>query len=295
MNNFEKEKRKHTSKLVPYSYYKCENICNLMFGYVPSHWHDEFEINYIINGFARFKCGEENIIASKGDIVFISPNILHSVYPYKDYDQIYDTLVFSGELFGISSNDRSSAAYLLPIVNSTYQIKTHITSTHPYYEEIKTSVENIFSCAKSNNALMDLPLKSELIKILWLLYENNDIKRESESDLLNDDCIKSVISYIEKNFRDDISVSQLSEIAHLSQSYFMNRFKKATGVGAITYIIQYRIKAACETLQSSEKSIVQTAFECGFKNISNFNRQFKKIVGCSPHEYRNLIKTTEIF
>lgn len=286
----EKEKRQHSSKLVPYSYYKCENICKMNCGYVPSHWHEEFEINYIISGTAQFKCAQETFTVTKGDIVFISPNMLHSVYPYQDYEQTYDTLVFNGELFGLSSNDRSSAAYLLPIMNSAYQINPHITSTHPYYNEIKTSIENIFSCAKSDNVLMDLLLKSELMKILWLLYENGDIQAKNENKLFSDACIKASISYIEKNFSEEISVSQLAEAAHLSKSHFMKKFKTATGIGAIEYIIQFRIKTACNFLQHTEKAVAQIAFECGYNNLSNFNRQFKKTVGCSPREYRNAAK-----
>lgn len=292
-DDFNKEKRKHSSRFVPYSYYRCESLYNMIFGYVPAHWHEEFEINYIVNGSAMFKCGEKDFIASKGDIVFFSPNILHAVYPHKDCDQAYDTLVFSVELFGVSSNDRASVTYLIPLINSTNCINAHITPQHPYYNEIRTSVENIFSCAKSNDAILDLPLKSELIKVLWLLYENKNIQKNTNDKAQNDDCIKKAILYIEDHFREDISVSQVSDTVHLSKSYFMNSFKRKIGMPVMSYIIQHRINAACEELCMENIPITQIATACGFNNISNFNRQFKKVVGCSPKEYRALIKNKE--
>ena len=81
-------------------------------------------------------------------------------------------------------------------------------------------------------------------------------------------------------------MEKLAEITHLSKSYFMDRFKQAAGVGAVEYLIQLRIKKACELLVNTEKTTAEIAFECGFRNLSNYNRQFKRIVGCTPNEYR---------
>ena len=53
------------------------------------------------------------------------------------------------------------------------------------------------------------------------------------------------------------------------------------------YLAQLRVKAACEALASSEKRISEIALSCGYGNLSNFNRQFKRIAGCTPREYRS--------
>ena len=63
-------------------------------------------------------------------------------------------------------------------------------------------------------------------------------------------------------------------------------FKRITGTSIVTYITQIRIKKACEMLLNTNKQVVQIAMECGFDNLSNFNRQFKKNAGCSPLKYR---------
>lgn len=283
-NNIHKENAQHSSKLIPYSYYKCDYKAHC--GYVPLHWHNEFEINYIVNGATQFRCANKNIIAHKGDIVFIAPNTIHSVYPYKDFDDTHDALVFSGEMFGLSGDDRSIATFIRPIINGTLEITPHITSDKPYYAEIKKCTESVFNCVKTNSAQYDLLLKSELLKLLWILNNNGEITKSAFAVSTNVDGLKPAIQYITENYKEDITIDKLSDLSHLSKSYFMNRFKQYFGIGAMEYIIQLRIKSACEALQNSNKTITQISSECGFNNLSNFNRQFKKAVGCTPKEYR---------
>lgn len=79
----------------------------------------------------------------------------------------------------------------------------------------------------------------------------------------------------------------LAQLIPLSKSYFMYCFKRITGTSIVSYITQIRIKNACKMLLSTDKQVVRIAMECGFDNLSNFNRQFKKNVGCSPLKYRN--------
>lgn len=285
INNINKENAQHSSKLIPYSYYRCDYKAHC--GYVPLHWHNEFEINYIVNGAAQFRCANKDIIANKGDIVIITPNTIHSVYPYMDFDDTHDALVFSSEMFGLSSDDRCVASFIRPIINGTLEITPHITKDKPYYDEIKKCTESIFNCVKINSAQYDLLLKSELLKLLWILSNNGEISKSAFAISTDLEELKPAIQFITENYREDITIDKLSELSHLSKSYFMNRFKQYFGIGAMEYIIQLRIKSACEALQGSNKTITQISSESGFNNLSNFNRQFKKTVGCTPKEYRN--------
>jgi len=284
IKNINKENAQHSSKLIPYSYYKCDYKAHC--GYVPLHWHNEFEINYMVSGAAQFRCANKNIIAHEGDIVILAPNTIHSVYQYKDFSDTHDALAFSGEMFGLSSDDRSIATLIRPIINGNLEITSHITSDKPYYKEIKKCTESIFNCVKINSAQYDMLLKSELLRLLWILSDNGEIKKSAFAVSTELDGLKPAMQYITENFKEDITIDRLAELAHLSKSYFMNRFKQHFGIGAMEYIIQLRIKSACEALQNSNKTITQISYECGFNNLSNFNRQFKKTVGCTPKEYR---------
>lgn len=280
-----KENRIHSSELKPFSYYKC--IIPNYFYCVPMHWHNEFELNFIREGSAEFICGDEKFTSSKGDIIITLPNVLHSVYPYKDTKQVYDTLVFSPEIFGSSASDRCITQCIKPLTDGSMRIMTHITPSHHYYAELSVTAENIFSCAKGDTPQLDMLMRSELIKLFWLL------ETEAERDIpavRDESIIRPVLEYIGEHYSENITVSMLARQVHLSESYFMDRFRQQAGLSAARYICHFRIDKACRELIGTDKSVLEIALDCGFRNLSNFNRQFRKINGCSPTEYRNRIK-----
>lgn len=285
MNKSSEEKRQHSSQLIPYSYYKCR--IPEYFASVPLHWHGEFEINYILSGCGEFLCADEHFIAHSGDIVILPPNIIHSIRLHEAHSMRYDTIVFSPELLGSSDNDRCACEFIRPLVSGTLGMIYHLTKDHPYYTELVITVENIFSCAKGNSPQLDMLMRSELLRLLWLMENNGDIFRKAETDTRSE-TLRPVLQYIKESFREELSVEMLAKQAHLSPSYFMGLFKRTAGMSAIEYINHMRIKAACDILLSSEKTIAETAYECGFRNLSNFNKQFRRIAGCTPAEYRQL-------
>lgn len=255
---------------------------------VPLHWHSEFEINYILKGHSEFICGEERFRSQEGDIIIICPNTLHAIYALGEYEQQYDTLVFRSEMLGAAEEDRCAAECIRPIVNGSHGIKVRIAKDARGYADIEASVKKIFFCVKGNTPQLDLLLKSELMKLFWLLDENGYIFSADCEKNSREELIRPAIEYINRHFREPIGIEELSELLHFSKSYFMSCFKQAAGVGAIEYIIQLRIKAVCELLTDTDETAANAAFRCGFENLSNFNRQFKKRVGCTPVEYRKL-------
>lgn len=286
MNKATEEKRRHTSEIRPYSHYEC--MIPDYFAQVPLHWHSEFEINYILEGSSEFVCGSEKFAVQQGDVVIILPNVMHAIYPGGDNFQRYDTIVFSPQLLGAYDNDRCAAECIRPLLNESCCINAHIAASYEYYGEIKAAAESIFSCARQNSPLTDMLLKSQLLRLFWLLYDSGSVRRAENPPAAGSEPLRPVLEYIAEHFREELSIQQLAEYSHFSKSYFMAEFKSFAGIGAAEYINQLRIKAACEILRTGEKAIAETAYECGFRNLSNFNRQFRRIVGCTPSEYRRL-------
>lgn len=279
-----KENRIHSSGIKPFSYYKC--IIPDHFYCVPMHWHSEFEISFIREGSAEFICGEDKFTSNEGDIIITQPNVLHSIYPCNNTRQVYDTLVFSSEMFGSSDSDRYINKCIRPLINGSIRLLTHITPKHHYYSELAVTIENIFSCAKGDTPQLDMLMRSELIKLFWLL------ETEAQTDIHSGEegsVIRPALEYIAEHFSENITVAQLASSVHLSESYFMFQFRKQVGLSAVEYITHFRIDTACRALIGTKKNVLEIAYDCGFRNISNFNRQFRKITGCSPTEYRNRI------
>lgn len=278
------EKRQHSTTWIPYSHYECrlpEEFMN-----VPMHWHSEFELIYILRGRGEFICGSQKFEAGGGELLLIPPNMLHAAYPCREQELYYDALVFSPVLLGTGSNDRCTNECIRPILHGNSGSNVCIRREAESYEKLKPVAEQIFSCVRDNSSRADLLLKSELMRFLWILEESGDITFRKENGGGESEIVRPALEYMAGRFREEITVEQLADIVHLSKSHFMRCFRKAVGIGAIEHLSQLRINAACEALCDTDDQIADIAFACGYSNLSNFNRQFLKKVGCSPKEYR---------
>ena len=83
------------------------------------------------------------------------------------------------------------------------------------------------------------------------------------------------------------TIEELASVCHFSQTHFMNFFKRYAGMTCIEYINHYRITRAAADLVETERQGMDIALENGFRNISYFNKVFKKIIGISPSKYRS--------
>ncbi|MDE7212732.1 MAG: AraC family transcriptional regulator [Lachnospiraceae bacterium] len=278
------EPNKHSSVLVPYSYYR-----GVMPDYYPAvtlHWHKEFEICMILSGKCTFRRGNESFTAKPGDIIIVQPNEIHSIYPINGGRVSYDLLLFHPRIITGGSDDRLYMELLEPIISGKSIIKAPICGSNPYYGEISILMENIFTCARNNTAQQDLLLKSELMRFFWLLIESREIQIADNEKVGLAETMSPVIEYIAENFSENITVDELAKRAHLSKSYFMKCFKKFSELTVTEYINQVRIRAVCELLLNTDRKVAEIAFSCGFRNIPNFNRRFKETVSCTPYEYR---------
>lgn len=116
-------------------------------------------------------------------------------------------------------------------------------------------------------------------------------KVEAESDSRR---ILKVKNYINKNYMDEIRLATMADIAGMSPSAFSRFFKLHTGRNLSEYIIDLRLGYASRMLVDTSKSIAEISFACGFNNLSNFNRIFKKKKNCSPSEFRENYHKTRI-
>jgi AraC-like DNA-binding protein len=98
--------------------------------------------------------------------------------------------------------------------------------------------------------------------------------------------IKKVIKYLQNHYSDDISLTDVASSINMSDSAFSHFFKKRTNHSFSDYLIDIRIGHASRMLLETNDNISEICYKCGFNNLSNFNRLFKKKRGCTPREFR---------
>ncbi|MEP2777256.1 MAG: helix-turn-helix domain-containing protein [Luteolibacter sp.] len=104
--------------------------------------------------------------------------------------------------------------------------------------------------------------------------------------------ISKARAFIAEHSEDDMSLTSVAHIAHMSANYFSEKFVEATGLKFVEYVTRTRIEKACKLLQNPHLRISEIAFEVGFQSLSQFNRGFKHVSGQSPSEYRGAWAST---
>ncbi|WP_419803371.1 AraC family transcriptional regulator [Mucilaginibacter sp.] len=105
---------------------------------------------------------------------------------------------------------------------------------------------------------------------------------------------KKITEYIMQNFNKDINLPDAASVANMGLTAFCNYFKDQFRLTFVEYLNTVRIGHACKLLADDKNNIVEVAYECGFNNLANFNRQFKKIKNTTPSDYRKLLHTEHL-
>jgi AraC-like DNA-binding protein len=156
---------------------------------------------------------------------------------------------------------------------------------------------------KVYDSLVSLPAEKDgfyaTLKFFAILYELSlceeayTLSSNSFSKVnINSDSrrVRLVQNYINEHYKEEIRLKQLSEMVKMSPVSFSRFFKLRTGKSLSDYIVDIRLGHAARLLFSTTNTVSEICYECGFNNISNFNRLFKKNKNCSPKEFREMYK-----
>lgn len=98
---------------------------------------------------------------------------------------------------------------------------------------------------------------------------------------------------MKENYREKIYISDLAGRVNLNEQYFCRLFKKAIGCSPIEYLNEYRVRQARQLLEKTDLQVMEVCLECGYNNLGNFLREFRKYTGTTPLQYRKQVDMTE--
>ena len=251
----------------------------------PVHFHPEYELNFIQNakGVSRV-VGDSMEEIDDVELVLVGPNLHHGWLnnncESKEIREI--TIQFDENLF---NNELLSKKIMKPIKEMFDR------SSHGILFSKKTSID-LYERISQVSKLGSMDYFLELISILYDLANSRNqrllstyvINRDSFE---NSDKIKKIYEYVQENFYKRITLAEVSDLVNMSQVSFNRFMKKRTGKTFVDYVNDVRIGHAAMRLLEKDVTISEIAFTCGFNNIANFNRVFKKSKKCTPSQYKN--------
>ena len=245
--------------------------------------HDEFEITVITGGSGKRIIG--NTIGSffDGDVFIIGPNVPHSVqYDPGEMVEVITTH-FSMDGFGNGFFDLPENAPILNLLRDAY---LGVTFKGTARKEIAALLKQLMVVDSFDRMLNFFRLlhKMALLKNRQLISKRGFSKITTHRDY---ELVNRTYRYIISNFdHQDISLNEMATYLNMSPSTFCRFFKKHFYKTYTAFLNEVRIGHACKLLQESDKNIAQIGFASGYNHLTHFNKQFKKIIGYSPKEYR---------
>jgi AraC-like DNA-binding protein len=252
----------------------------------PLHNHEEFELNFIKNAKgAKRVIGDHVEEIDELELVLVGPNLQHGWFTHKcRSSEIKEvTIQFHRDLFDEKFLHRNQMSFIKTMFDRS--LRGILFSQ----ETIKALMQRI----------MELPQKHgfdsvlELMSILHDLSISRNMKTLSDSAFNNMESfsynsrrIEKVMKYLNNNFDKDISLTEAARIAGMTEVALSRFFKQRTGKTFVDTLNEIRLGHASRMLIETTQSIAEVAYHCGFNNISNFNRIFKKKKDCTPKDFR---------
>ena len=102
--------------------------------------------------------------------------------------------------------------------------------------------------------------------------------------------METALNYIDEHLDSDLTLELLSDVAHMSKTYFCGQFRKLNGISPWEYITIKRIERAITYIKSTDLTKLEIAVKCGYNNTSNFYHAFKRVTGKTPSDYKKLLR-----
>lgn len=262
----------------------------------PFHYHDEYEINFILNAKgAKRVIGDHMDEIGNLELVMVGPNLPHAWFDHnmksKEVREI--TIQFHRDLFDEKFLQRNQLGFIRNMFEKSLR---GILFSEETIKLLQARLLNLNQKQGFDSVL-------ELMSILHDLSVSRNMRLLSDLPVsnaqqftYNSSRIDKAMTYMDNNFDKPISLAELAGLNNMDESAFSRFFKKHTGMSYIDSLTEKRLGHASRQLMESTYSIAEIAYKCGFNNISNFNRVFKKKKGCTPKEYReNYSPTSRIF
>lgn len=293
-----KEKQSHGTHLFPCAYY---HFCNPSHRLrVRHHWHEEVEIVYLHHGSFKLDINMEPYGTDRECFLFINSGELHSLRSLSmEFDE--QAVVFSPSMLLFQDYDSIDESILLPLTQNKLTFPRFLDQTSPFFSAFRScyqQISHIFSRSKetlltgeqilTDDVISQLQIKAGILQLIGILMEAGLMCQSPRTESQKITAIKTVLSYITDHYYEKLYVQDLASQVNMNEQYFCRFFKRSIGKTPIDYINDYRLNKVIRLLETGDAQITEICLECGFNNMGNFQRLFKRKTGITPLQYRKL-------
>lgn len=250
------------------------------------HTHEYFQIYYITKGSLMHYVESHSSLLHQGDMFIIPPETIHRITPKED--TVFYSFSFMPDFLGEAGKNNMLAHKFIQNLQSDKNIRPKVSLDDKDIFYVETIMDKMLREFKERPLGFYEVIHSHTVLLVTILARNYFEKEKSgltEYFESNKQFVLHCVKYIEANFTEKISLDDISKRSAMSKSSFCSLFSEITGHSFNSYLNICRIKKASEYIKNGYK-ITALYGLCGYSDFSTFYRNFKKVKGLSPQEYK---------
>lgn len=244
------------------------------------HSHLRIEINYVKKGSCLLHLEEESVTFREGELMFITPNVKHKFEAGSKGTQLMQ-LEFLPELFSrfvldMETEESNSIPFASFLFSGKHQVIKIVNDIR-----VVRVIQEIISELQTKSFYYDYQVILLYVELQILIYRY--VKEQFLSGCGNE-ILKKAIDYMYQHYRMDVSMDEVALHAGVSGRYLRALFSRNLNVSPVDYLNRVRVNKAMVLLKTTNLSVKEVSFQCGFRSPQYFSRIFKQLTGFSPRK-----------
>ena len=257
--------------------YRCPDLFEFDLFDFTLHWHRDYEIVYIHSGSITIQKIDTKVTLKTGDVYFINSEEVHS-YSIEDRDNLQFILI------------NFPVRAVLPYFANPCEVACFSIDSQEAKTKITDSLKRLMTCKDFNNRLDVLRVKAVLNDVSYYLLRDckvNDMQYfRGGSDSDDFICAKSAVHYMEQNYRNNITLEEISSYVGMAPAHFSKYFKDKIDLTFTQYLRKIRLEHAVNDVILNNATVKEAALNNGFPNVNSFINSCKNEFGKTPMELK---------
>lgn len=254
-----------------------DELCSQKHAHMLHKHNGVLELLYIASGEGRYIVGNREYAIKEGDLVICNADTLHGEAPFQNND----IQTYCCALANVKLNELSLGRLLKSEQKPVFSLEQN----KEIVLNIMSNIHNLYEDDKVNLEICQYLVKGLLLFVEKIIEEHN-LSSRIQKEQKNETLIRKITEYLNCHYMEQLTLKNISEKMHISETYLSHLFKRETGLSPIQYVIHRRIGEAQTLLMETDLPINKVEEMLGFSSSCHLITMFRKYVGLSPREYR---------
>ena len=251
------------------------------------HWHEEIQIALVTEGEVLFRAEEQEFRLCAGQGFFVNSGVHHEALPTENADGVYICVNFLPSLIYGQTDSVMRRDYVDPVLYCD-TLRGFPLLEQPWHQEICGLLRELGDVEEAAEYGYEIRM-TILLRQIWhliVVHNREQIEQGSSVSFSDRQRMRALQTYIHKNYREHIGLSDIAAAGHISRGECCRVFKRVQKQSPVQYLTRFRLEQSLKLLNSTELSVPEIARQVGFGTASYFTERFREELQCTPTEYR---------